>query len=198
MRDYRRESTGEGNNVRDDLLRWEEWLLGFTYCDQFHYRDFKPCYGVTMLTQPVTSCSHFVILCLCFSPSFPFLWAARKTCAPAEFACLNGQCVPGRWRCDGEPECPDGSDEAEETCSKWNHSASSNKDIFKGYFKAGQWWVGVRKIILSKILFFRLFRMFDSSCKTLHSFPSVLKKVFKWNSLSREYNSLYLEGCNLR
>uniref|UniRef100_A0A3P8VST6 LDL receptor related protein 8 n=1 Tax=Cynoglossus semilaevis TaxID=244447 RepID=A0A3P8VST6_CYNSE len=41
-----------------------------------------------------------------------------KTCAPAEFACLNGQCVPGRWRCDGEPECPDGSDEAEETCSK--------------------------------------------------------------------------------
>uniref|UniRef100_A0A3Q3WYZ7 EGF-like domain-containing protein n=1 Tax=Mola mola TaxID=94237 RepID=A0A3Q3WYZ7_MOLML len=43
---------------------------------------------------------------------------AKKTCAPAEFACLNGQCVPGRWRCDGEPECSDGSDEAEETCSK--------------------------------------------------------------------------------
>lgn len=51
---------------------------------------------------------------------FPLcLRAAKKTCAPAEFACLNGQCVPGRWRCDGEPECPDGSDEAEETCSKW-------------------------------------------------------------------------------
>uniref|UniRef100_A0A673ATI6 LDL receptor related protein 8 n=1 Tax=Sphaeramia orbicularis TaxID=375764 RepID=A0A673ATI6_9TELE len=39
------------------------------------------------------------------------LRAARKTCAPAEFACFNGQCVPGRWRCDGEAECPDGSDE---------------------------------------------------------------------------------------
>uniref|UniRef100_A0AAR2KTF2 EGF-like domain-containing protein n=1 Tax=Pygocentrus nattereri TaxID=42514 RepID=A0AAR2KTF2_PYGNA len=42
----------------------------------------------------------------------------QKTCAPSEFACQNGQCVPGRWRCDGEPECPDGSDEAESTCIK--------------------------------------------------------------------------------
>lgn len=56
------------------------------------------------------------------SPSSLFFTAAKKTCAPAEFACLNGQCVPGRWRCDGEPECPDGSDEAEETCSKWRQS----------------------------------------------------------------------------
>uniref|UniRef100_A0A8C5HY98 EGF-like domain-containing protein n=1 Tax=Gouania willdenowi TaxID=441366 RepID=A0A8C5HY98_GOUWI len=60
----------------------------------------------------LSSCPHAVSPCLCI------LSAARKTCAPAEFACLNGQCVPGRWRCDGEPECPDGSDESEETCSK--------------------------------------------------------------------------------
>uniref|UniRef100_A0A8B9LF33 LDL receptor related protein 8 n=1 Tax=Astyanax mexicanus TaxID=7994 RepID=A0A8B9LF33_ASTMX len=45
------------------------------------------------------------------------LGGLRKTCAPSEFACQNGQCVPGRWRCDGEPECPDGSDEAESTCT---------------------------------------------------------------------------------
>lgn len=82
-----------------------------------------PCSYPVVLHSPHTSCS----LSLCVSL---FLWAARKTCAPAEFACLNGQCVPGRWRCDGEPECPDGSDEAEETCSKWTHIASPIKDIF--------------------------------------------------------------------
>uniref|UniRef100_A0A8C1Y4J2 Low density lipoprotein receptor-related protein 8, apolipoprotein e receptor n=1 Tax=Cyprinus carpio TaxID=7962 RepID=A0A8C1Y4J2_CYPCA len=42
----------------------------------------------------------------------------KKTCATTDFACKNGQCVPARWRCDGEPECPDGSDEADSTCSR--------------------------------------------------------------------------------
>lgn len=76
-----------------------------------------------------------VFLMWCF-PS-----TAKKTCATTDFTCKNGQCVPARWRCDGEPECADGSDEADAICSKccscedaeiattvwrdeWHHSSS--------------------------------------------------------------------------
>uniref|UniRef100_A0A671XQX9 Low density lipoprotein receptor-related protein 8, apolipoprotein e receptor n=1 Tax=Sparus aurata TaxID=8175 RepID=A0A671XQX9_SPAAU len=47
-----------------------------------------------------------------------FVSTAKKTCATTDFACKNGQCVPARWRCDGEPECADGSDEADAICSR--------------------------------------------------------------------------------
>uniref|UniRef100_A0A8D3EE01 SCO-spondin n=1 Tax=Scophthalmus maximus TaxID=52904 RepID=A0A8D3EE01_SCOMX len=41
----------------------------------------------------------FFLFCLC-------------VCAPGEFHCATeGQCVPRAWRCDGETDCMDGSDE---------------------------------------------------------------------------------------
>lgn len=46
------------------------------------------------------------------------LYTAKKTCAATDFTCKNGQCLPARWRCDGEVECADGSDEADSICSK--------------------------------------------------------------------------------
>ncbi|XP_072586982.1 low-density lipoprotein receptor-related protein 8 isoform X13 [Vulpes vulpes] len=42
----------------------------------------------------------------------------KKTCADSDFTCGNGHCIPERWKCDGEEECPDGSDESEATCTK--------------------------------------------------------------------------------
>uniref|UniRef100_A0A4W4ES41 EGF-like domain-containing protein n=1 Tax=Electrophorus electricus TaxID=8005 RepID=A0A4W4ES41_ELEEL len=59
-----------------------------------------------------------VCVCVCVCACCFLLRAAKKTCASTDFACKNGQCVPARWRCDGEPECSDGSDEADFTCSK--------------------------------------------------------------------------------
>lgn len=33
------------------------------------------------------------------------------TCEPSYFKCKNNKCIPGRWRCDYEGDCGDGSDE---------------------------------------------------------------------------------------
>ena len=35
------------------------------------------------------------------------------TCGTKEFSCISGdkKCIPLQWRCDGEPECSDHSDE---------------------------------------------------------------------------------------
>ncbi|XP_078581492.1 uncharacterized protein LOC144864939 [Branchiostoma floridae x Branchiostoma japonicum] len=37
-------------------------------------------------------------------------------CTETEFRCADLTCIPGEWRCDGEPDCPDSSDESPEEC----------------------------------------------------------------------------------
>ncbi|KAL7985068.1 hypothetical protein Chor_003638 [Crotalus horridus] len=48
------------------------------------------------------------------------LLSAKKTCAESDFTCNNGHCIPSRWKCDGEEECSDGSDESELICSEYS------------------------------------------------------------------------------
>ncbi|XP_055379228.1 putative uncharacterized protein DDB_G0282133 isoform X1 [Condylostylus longicornis] len=40
----------------------------------------------------------------------------EKTCNINEFRCTNGNCIPLKWRCDGESDCADGSDEESGFC----------------------------------------------------------------------------------
>ena len=42
------------------------------------------------------------------------LGPSAGSCAPTNFQCrTSGLCVPLKWRCDVDKDCPDGSDEVE-------------------------------------------------------------------------------------
>uniref|UniRef100_A0A7M4EJS2 Low-density lipoprotein receptor-related protein 1B n=1 Tax=Crocodylus porosus TaxID=8502 RepID=A0A7M4EJS2_CROPO len=48
-----------------------------------------------------------------------------QLCKPGEFQCNNERCIQDRWRCDGDDDCLDGSDENSEIC--FNHSCPDDQ-----------------------------------------------------------------------
>ena len=47
----------------------------------------------------------------CMKNSSILISSAPKNCTEDEFQCNNGNCVLSKWRCDGDDDCRDGSDE---------------------------------------------------------------------------------------
>uniref|UniRef100_A0A8C5NIR5 EGF-like domain-containing protein n=1 Tax=Junco hyemalis TaxID=40217 RepID=A0A8C5NIR5_JUNHY len=50
-------------------------------------------------------------------------------CQPGEFACKNNRCIQERWKCDGDNDCLDNSDEAPELCPQGVFSCASGRCI---------------------------------------------------------------------
>jgi len=56
-----------------------------------------------------------------------FILLARA-CAPGEFKCQNNLCIPETFKCDGQNDCVDNSDEVNAFCGKLSfiYTALSN------------------------------------------------------------------------
>uniref|UniRef100_A0A8C7TIE2 EGF-like domain-containing protein n=1 Tax=Oncorhynchus mykiss TaxID=8022 RepID=A0A8C7TIE2_ONCMY len=59
--------------------------------------------------------------------SFNPTYIPPPQCQPGEFACKNNRCIQERWKCDGDNDCLDNSDEAPELC----HQHTCPTDRFK-------------------------------------------------------------------
>lgn len=72
-----------------------------------------------MSKTPVPNC-----MCWCV--------ASHQPCRSVEFMCSSGFCINASWRCDGEFDCDDQSDE--KNCSEWLRTAEQLVVYLQNYF----------------------------------------------------------------
>ena len=62
--------------------------------------------------------SAVAILDFCYMHLIQTFYVAARTCIPYEFQCNNSLCLPLLWRCDGDEDCGDHSDEDPDMCGR--------------------------------------------------------------------------------
>lgn len=82
-----------------------------------------PFFGSIKLSESVKSVAETKQIAPCSLSAclinYILFTAAQMTCGVDEFRCKDsGRCIPARWKCDGEDDCGDASDEPKEECGK--------------------------------------------------------------------------------
>lgn len=64
------------------------------------------------------------------SSQSPLSITETKTCSPETFQCPEShRCIPKRWMCDGDKDCPDGADESVKAgCCEFKLRAEFDQD----------------------------------------------------------------------
>lgn len=61
---------------------------------------------------------------ICCTAIFPLFQTASQICSKEEFRCRTGRCIRASWKCDGDKDCEDNSDE--EACTQRTECTSGN------------------------------------------------------------------------